>query len=165
MSPPQTHTILTLPGDGIGPEITSEALKVLAAFSSPSRSFATTSALIGGCSIDAHGTPVTEAVTALALQCDAVLFACVGGPKWDGTRKGLDGPEGGLLQLRRALDVYGNLRPCVSPCRAVTREFSPFRESVTEGVEFVVLRENCGGAYFGRKVEEDDYGRSIHIST
>jgi 3-isopropylmalate dehydrogenase len=159
-----TYSILVLPGDGIGPEIITEALKVLQVFASSSSSvsnapeFKLRTELIGGSSIDAHGTSCTEAVKQAALQSDAVLFACVGGPKWDGVRRGLEGPEGGLLQLRRALDVYGNLRPCVSPCKAITREYSPYKYEVTEGVEFVVLRENCGGAYFGRKVEEDDYG-------
>ncbi|KAK2810475.1 3-isopropylmalate dehydrogenase B [Emmonsiellopsis sp. PD_5] len=152
-----THNILILPGDGIGPEVMSEAVKVLNTFSSPTLTFNLRTELIGGCSIDAHGVPVTEAVKQAALDSDAVLFASVGGPKWDGTRRGLEGPEGGLLQVRKAMDVYGNLRPCVSPCKAVTREFSPFKEQVVEGVEFLVLRENCGGAYFGRKVEEGDY--------
>ncbi|KAL2370457.1 3-isopropylmalate dehydrogenase B [Blastomyces gilchristii] len=152
-----THKILVLPGDGIGPEITAEALKVLSAFSSQTRTFTLRTELIGGCSIDAHGTPVTDAVIQAALDSDAVLFASVGGPKWDRVRRGLEGPEGGLLQLRKAMNVYGNLRPCISPCRAVTREFSPFKEEVVEGVEFLVLRENCGGAYFGKKVEERDY--------
>lgn len=152
------HNILVLPGDGIGPEITAEAVKVLSAFSSQTRTFTLRTELIGGCSIDAHGTPLTDTVKQAALDSDAVLFAAVGGPKWDGLRRGLDGPEGGLLQLRKAMNVYGNLRPCISPCKAVTREFSPFKEEVIEGVEFLVLRENCGGAYFGRKVEEQDYG-------
>ncbi|PGH32158.1 3-isopropylmalate dehydrogenase [[Emmonsia] crescens] len=151
------HNILVLPGDGIGPEITAEAVKVLSAFSSQTRTFTLRTELIGGCSIDAHGTPLTDTVKQAALDSDAVLFAAVGGPKWDGLRRGLDGPEGGLLQLRKAMNVYGNLRPCISPCKAVTREFSPFKEEVIEGVEFLVLRENCGGAYFGRKVEEQDY--------
>ncbi|PGH22993.1 3-isopropylmalate dehydrogenase B [Polytolypa hystricis UAMH7299] len=153
----KSYNILVLPGDGIGPEIMTEALKVLSTFTTPSLTFTLRNELIGGCSIDIHGTPVTPAVKQAALSSDAVLFACVGGPKWDGSRRGLEGPEGGLLQLRQALDVYGNLRPCVSPCPAVTRAFTPFKESVVEGVDFVVLRENCGGAYFGKKVEEEDY--------
>ncbi|PGG97292.1 3-isopropylmalate dehydrogenase [Blastomyces parvus] len=152
-----THKILVLPGDGIGPEITAEAVKVLSAFSSQTHTFTLRTELIGGCSIDAHGTPVTEAVIQAALDSDAVLFASVGGPKWDGVRRGLEGPEGGLLQLRKAMNVYGNLRPCISPCKAVTREFSSFKEDVVDGVEYLVLRENCGGAYFGKKVEEKDY--------
>ena len=156
----KTFDILTLSGDGIGPEITTEAIKVLKAFETPSLQFNLQHELIGGCSIDAHGKPITDAVKEAALNSDAVLFAAVGGPKWDNARRGLDGPEGGLLQLRKVMDIYGNLRPCSadSPSRNVAREFTPFRESVIEGVDFVVVRENCGGAYFGRKVEDESYG-------
>ncbi|BAE65768.1 unnamed protein product [Aspergillus oryzae] len=155
----KTYNILVLPGDGIGPEIMAEATKVLSAFNTSTVQFNTRSELIGGCSIDLHGKPITDAVKEAALASDAVLFAAVGGPKWDNMRRGLDGPEGGLLQLRKAMDIYANLRPCSadSPSRSVAREFSPFRQEIIEGVDFVVVRENCGGAYFGRKVEEDEY--------
>ncbi|KAE8151773.1 hypothetical protein BDV25DRAFT_128483 [Aspergillus avenaceus] len=154
------YKILLLPGDGIGPEITTEATKILSTFNTPNLHFTLRHELIGGHSIDVHGSPITQAVKDAALASDAVLFAAVGGPKWDGTRKGLDGPEGGLLQLRKTMDVFANLRPCSadSPSRGVTGLFSPFRGEVVDGVEFVVVRENCGGAYFGRKVEGDDYG-------
>ncbi|KAI1932178.1 3-isopropylmalate dehydrogenase B [Ophidiomyces ophidiicola] len=156
---PKSYSILTLPGDGIGPEIMSEAIKVLQTFSSLERSFNLRTELIGGCSIDVHGTPITDSVKQAALESDAVLFASVGGPKWDSSRRGLEGPEGGLLQLRKVLNVYGNLRPCSTDiCRSVSQEFSPYRQEVVEGVDFIVLRENCGGAYFGKKVEEEDYG-------
>ncbi|KAL4892761.1 3-isopropylmalate dehydrogenase B [Aspergillus ambiguus] len=154
-----TYNILVLPGDGIGPEIMREATKVLQSFTTPTRAFALREELIGGCSIDATGKSCTDAVKQAALASDAVLFAAVGGPKWDGMRRGLDGPEGGLLQLRKAMDIYANLRPCAAdvPSRAISREYSPFRQDVIEGVDFVVVRENCGGAYFGKKVEESDY--------
>jgi len=156
----KTFNILILPGDGIGPEIMTEAIKVLKAFETPTTQFTLRNELIGGCSIDAHGKSITDGVKEAALNSDAVLFAAVGGPKWDHIRRGLDGPEGGLLQLRKAMDIYANLRPCSadSPSRSVAREFTPFREEIIEGVDFVVVRENCGGAYFGRKVEESDYG-------
>lgn len=156
----QTFNILVLPGDGIGPEIMAEAVKVLQVFNTPERQFNLREELIGGCSIDVHGKPVTDAVKEAALASDAVLFAAVGGPKWDNARRGLDGPEGGLLQLRRAMDIYANLRPCSAslPSESISKEFSPYRPNVIEGVDFLVLRENCGGAYFGRKVENEDYG-------
>ncbi|KAL5355079.1 Isocitrate/isopropylmalate dehydrogenase-domain-containing protein [Aspergillus floccosus] len=154
-----TYNILVLPGDGIGPEIMREATKVLQTFTTPTRAFALREELIGGCSIDATGQSCTDAVKQAALASDAVLFAAVGGPKWDGMRRGLDGPEGGLLQLRKAMDIYANLRPCAAdvPSRAISREYSPFRQDVIEGVDFVVVRENCGGAYFGKKLEEAEY--------
>lgn len=157
----KTFNILVLPGDGIGPEIMAEAVKVLQVFNTPERRFNLREELIGGCSIDAHGKPITDAVKEAALASDAVLFAAVGGPKWDSARRGLDGPEGGLLQLRRAMDIYANLRPCSAslPSESISREFSPFRPHVIEGVDFLVLRENCGGAYFGRKIENEDYGQ------
>ncbi|CAL5874290.1 uncharacterized protein PFLUO_LOCUS8580 [Penicillium psychrofluorescens] len=155
----QILKILILPGDGIGPEVMAEAVKVLKAFETPQRQFQLRQELIGGCSIDTHGKPVTEEVKQAALDSDAVLFAAVGGPKWDHARRGLDGPEGGLLQLRKTMDIYANLRPCSanSPSASIAKEFSPFKQDVIEGVDFVVVRENCGGAYFGRKVEESDY--------
>lgn len=164
----QTHNILVLPGDGIGPEVMAEAIKVLKAFETPEHRFQLRQELIGGCSIDATGKSITEEVKQAALASDAVLFAAVGGPKWDNARRGLDGPEGGLLQLRKAMDIYANLRPCSSssPSASIAKEYSPFRHEVLfgskdgedEGVDFVVVRENCGGAYFGRKVEEPTYG-------
>lgn len=154
------YNILILPGDGIGPEISSEAVKVLKAFETLDTQFNLQTHLIGGSSINVHGEPITDSVKQAALASDAVLFAAVGGPKWDNARRGLHGPEGGLLQLRKAMDIYANLRPCSadSPSRAVAREFTPFRTEVIEGVEFVVVRENCGGAYFGDKIEEENYG-------
>ncbi|KAJ5971612.1 uncharacterized protein N7479_001530 [Penicillium vulpinum] len=155
----KTFNILVLPGDGIGPEVMAEAIKVLKVFETPERKFELRQELIGGCSIDAYGKSVTEEVKQAALDSDAVLFAAVGGPKWDNQRRGLDGPEGGLLQIRKAMDIYANLRPCcsTSPSASVAKEFSPFKHEVIEGVDFVVVRENCGGAYFGRKVEEETY--------
>ncbi|KAJ5220487.1 hypothetical protein N7468_009691 [Penicillium chermesinum] len=155
----KSHNILVLPGDGIGPEVMAEAVKVLETFETSERKFQLRQELIGGCSIDATGKSVTEEVKQAALNSDAVLFAAVGGPKWDNARRGLDGPEGGLLQLRKAMDIYANLRPCsaTSPSASIAKEFSPFREKIIDGVDFVVVRENCGGAYFGRKVEDPTY--------
>lgn len=166
---PQTHNILLFPGDGIGPEVMSEAVKILNHFSSQpsvssSHEFIFRSELIGGCSIDTHGKSVTTEVLSVARDwADAVLFAAVGGPKWDSQRRGLDGPEGGLLQVRRALDIYANLRPCAAntPSPSIAKEFSPFKQDVIEGVDFVVVRENCGGAYFGKKVEDPEYGKPL----
>ncbi|KAL3481772.1 Isopropylmalate dehydrogenase-like domain-containing protein, partial [Aspergillus californicus] len=155
----KSYTILILPGDGIGPEVMTEATKILREFNTPAVQFTLQEELIGGISIDTTGQSVTQRVKDAAVAADAVLFAAVGGPKWDHIRRGLDGPEGGLLQVRKAMDIYANLRPCSvdMPSRQIARDFSPFRQEVIEGVEFVVVRENCGGAYFGRKVEEEDY--------
>lgn len=153
------HNILVLPGDGIGPEVMAEAVKVLNVFSTEKRVFKTRSELIGGCSIDKFGKSVTEDVIQAAKDADAILFGAVGGPKWDNKRRGLEGPEGGLLQIRKALDIYANLRPASadSPSPSISKEFSPYRQDIINGVDFIVLRENCGGAYFGKKREEEDY--------
>jgi 3-isopropylmalate dehydrogenase len=160
MTEARNYNILVLPGDGIGPEVMTEATKILSTFNTPTIQFTLQEELIGGISIDTHGKSVTQHVLDAAVAADAVLFAAVGGPKWDHIRRGLDGPEGGLLQVRKAMDIYANLRPCSvdMPSREIARDFSPFRQEVIEGVDFVVVRENCGGAYFGRKVEEEDYG-------
>lgn len=160
MASKKTYNILVLPGDGIGPEVMAEATKVLSTFNTQTAQFNLQEELIGGISIDTHGQSVTQSVKDAAVAADAVLFAAVGGPKWDHIRRGLDGPEGGLLQVRKAMDIYANLRPCSvdMPSREIARDFSPFRQDVIEGVDFVVVRENCGGAYFGKKVEEENYG-------
>ncbi|GAT26311.1 3-isopropylmalate dehydrogenase [Aspergillus luchuensis] len=162
MSDSRNYNILVLPGDGIGPEVMAEAIKVLRTFNTASVQFHLQEDLIGGISIDTYGQSVTQPVKDAAVAADAVLFAAVGGPKWDHIRRGLDGPEGGLLQLRKIMDIYANLRPCSVevPSREIARDFSPFRQEVIEGVDFVVVRENCGGAYFGKKVEDDNYGKS-----
>lgn len=162
----KNYNILVLPGDGIGPEVMTEATKVLSAFNTHTTQFNLQEELIGGISIDTHGQSVTRSVKDAAVAADAVLFAAVGGPKWDHIRRGLDGPEGGLLQVRKAMDIYANLRPCSvdMPSREIARDFSPFRQDVIEGVDFVVVRENCGGAYFGKKVEEENYGISFNIA-
>lgn len=160
MTSGKQYNILVLPGDGIGPEVVREAVKVLQTFSTPTRTFDLQHELVGGASIDAYGDSLTDEVKEAALASDAVLFGSVGGPKWDNKRRGLAGPEGGLLRLRQALNIYGNIRPCLIPSQKVAQKYSPLKPEILEGVDFVVLRENVGGAYFGRKVEEDNYGKS-----
>jgi 3-isopropylmalate dehydrogenase len=158
MTTKKSYKVLALQGDGIGPEIMREALKILNSFSSLTLSFNIQEELIGGCSIDAYGDSLQDKVKQAALEADAILFGCVGGPKWDSKRKGLEGPEGGLLRLRHALDVYGNIRPCLMPNLALAKKYSPLKPELLDGVDFVVVRENCGGAYFGKKVEDKEYG-------
>lgn len=107
-------TILVLGGDGIGPEVTAEATQVLdllSALPSARATFKLLPRLFGGCSIDEHGVSVTEEVLEEGRQCDAILMGAVGGPKWDGKRRGFEGPEGATLRLREATDVYANIRP------------------------------------------------------
>ena len=107
-----SHKILLLPGDGIGPEITAEAVRVLDVLGSQfDMSFEYEEALLGGCAIDATGSALPDETIEATKRCDAVLLAAIGGPKWDTTDPAKPRPEQGLLGLRKALNVYANLRP------------------------------------------------------
>ena len=107
MATTNTQTLLLLPGDGIGPEVTAEARRVCEAIAPDVRM---EEALFGGVSYDAHGEPLTPTVMARAKQVDAILMGAVGGPKWDGVPRSKR-PEAALLAMRKGLDVYANLRP------------------------------------------------------
>jgi 3-isopropylmalate dehydrogenase len=145
-----SKTIALLPGDGIGPEITAptvELLKRLGDFSFEEH-------LFGGCSIDAHGTALTDEVLDACRRSDAVLLAAVGGLKWDTTDPAKPRPEQGLLGLRKALGLYANLRP-VRPVPALY-DASPLKREIIEGTDLLVMRELTGGLYFGRRGRDGD---------
>lgn len=153
-------TILVLGGDGIGPEVTAEATSVLdylTALPNGRATFKLLPRLFGGCSIDEHGVSVTDEVLEDGRKCDAILMGAVGGPKWDGKRRGFEGPEGATLRLREATDVYANLRPCEYFPGGKT----PLKEELVKGAKFIVLRENCGGAFYGPTVEEPDFASDL----
>jgi 3-isopropylmalate dehydrogenase len=142
-------TIVVLPGDGIGPEITAAARRLLAELGD----FALDEQLVGGASIDAHGTPLTPEVLGACRGADAVLLAAVGGPKWDSTDPDAPRPEQGLLGLRKELGLFANLRP-VRPSPALL-DASPLRRERIEGTDLLVVRELTGGIYFGDRGRRD----------
>ena len=138
--------IVTLPGDGIGPEVLAAALRVLEAVA-PDLEYE--EHVFGGASIDAHGIALTEEVLAACRDADAVLLAAVGGPKWDSTDPEAPRPEQGLLGLRKGLGLFANLRPV----RALPALYdaSPLRREIIERTDLLVVRELTGGIYFGAK--------------
>jgi 3-isopropylmalate dehydrogenase len=139
--------ITLLPGDGIGPEVVGEAVRVLDTIASKHKhTFTFQERLMGGCSIDAYGSSLTDETLADCVASDSVLLGAVGGPKWDDP-KAKDHPERGLLALRKGLGVFANLRPVkVHPALV---DGSPLKSEKLKGVDILVIRELTGGLYFG----------------
>ncbi|MDE0363296.1 MAG: 3-isopropylmalate dehydrogenase, partial [Rhodospirillaceae bacterium] len=142
-------SVVALTGDGIGPEVTSQATRVLTAVA---RQFdldlATREALIGGAALDQAGTPLPDATLECCRQADAILLGAVGGDRWSEVEVALR-PEQGLLGLRKALGLYANLRPVT--VEAALADASPLRAERLEGVDVMVVRELTGGIYFGTR--------------
>jgi len=138
-----TQTLLLLPGDGIGPEVTGEVRRVAAALTPDlvldERDF-------GGCSHDRHGVPITDEAVATALASDAVLMGAVGGPKWAGVERSKR-PEAGLLRLRKDMQVFANLRPAL--CFDALADASSLKREIVAGLDIMIVRELTGGVYFG----------------
>ena len=139
--------IQVLPGDGIGPEVTAQAVRVLQVVADK-RGFAfePVYGLAGGCAIDAHGTPLLEETLEQARQADAVLFGAVGGPKWDGLGFALR-PEIAILRLRKELNLYANLRPATLFEPLI--DASTLKPETIRGLDVLIVRECAGGLYFG----------------
>ena len=141
--------ITLLPGDGIGPEVVAQGIRVLDAVAERwGHSFATTAALIGGAAIDATGNPLPDETVALCRASDAVLLGAVGGPAWDNPRAKVR-PEQGLLGIRKALGLFANVRPVT--VHQTLAAASPLKAEKLAGVDLVVVRELTGGIYFGEK--------------
>ncbi len=143
-----SHKILILPGDGIGPEIVAEAVKVLEHLRDRrGLQVELEHALVGGAAVDATGTPLPEETLALARAADAVLLGAVGGPRWEGLERERR-PERGLLGLRSALGLFANLRPALLYPQLA--QASTLKAEVVAGLDLMIVRELTGGIYFGR---------------
>ena len=147
--------LLILPGDGIGPEITAQAVGALRAVQARfGHEFTFEERPLGGASIDAHGVPLTEETLSRCLAADAVLMGSVGGPKWDGLPPEIR-PEKGLLALRAGMGVYANLRPCrIHPQLSSASPLA--KERLEEPIDILMLRELTGDIYFGRHERAED---------
>ena len=144
-------TITLTPGDGIGPEVVRQAVRVLDVIAAKfNHTFTYRERLLGGCSIDQFGAALTDETLADCQSADAVLLGAVGGPKWDDPQAKVR-PEQGLLALRKGLGVFANLRPVkVHPALV---NASPVRAERLHGVDMIVVRELTGGLYFGQPKE------------
>lgn len=153
-----TKNIAVIKGDGIGPEIVTEAQKVLDKVGEKfSHTFNYTDVLMGGCAIDATGVPLPQETIDICLKSDSVLLGAVGGAKWD-TLPGDLRPEAGLLGIRGALKLFANIRP--AKLLAPLASACPLKKEITDnGLDLVIVRELIGGAYFGeRKTYTDENG-------
>lgn len=150
--------IAVIKGDGIGPEIVNEAIKVLNKIAEKkSHTFNYTEVLMGGCAYDATGVPLPQETIDTCLASDSVLLGAVGGPKWDNVEPKLR-PESGLLGIRAAMQLFANIRPAkLFPPLA---DACPLKnEIIKDGLDLVIVRELIGGAYFGKRTTKvDDHG-------
>lgn len=161
----QKHTLVTLEGDGLGPEVMAEALKVIRWFNkNADMGIETVAGDIGGGAIDRHGVPLDDTTLEKCHTADAVLLAAVGGPKWDGVPYHLR-PEAGLLKLRKELDLYANLRPARVFDALI--DASTLKPEVVRGLDILIVRELTGGVYFGepRGIETLPNGERRGINT
>ena len=152
----KSYKITLLPGDGIGPEVIAEAVKVLDAVAAKSDfTLEYTEQNAGGAAIDAHNNPMPDSVVETCKASDAVLLGAVGGPKWDALT-GAMRPESGLLKIRKELGAFANLRPVTVP--EALAENSPLRPETVAGLDLLTVRELTGGIYFGQPVGEEGEG-------
>ena len=150
-------SIAVLPGDGIGPEIIRQAVKVLDAVASKySHTFEYRYADVGTCAIDRTGNPYPETTHEICTTSDSVLFGAIGDPKYDNDPAAKVRPEQGLLAMRKALGLFANIRP-VKPYPSLLSA-SPLKDSIVDGADFIVVRELTGGMYFGEPRGRNEAG-------
>lgn len=154
--------IAVLPGDGIGPEVTREAIKVLNAIAEKyDHEFEYTEADAGAIAIDRHGDPLPPSTLEICKSADAVLFGAIGDPKYDNNPEAKVRPEQGLLKLRKELQLFANLRPVMAFDPIL--HLSPLKEERIRGCDFIIYRELTGGIYFGEKKEDDGSGKASDL--
>ncbi len=154
--------IAVLPGDGIGPEVTNQAIKALKAIASEfNHNFKFTTADVGAIAIDKHNDPLPEETLELCKNTDAILFGAIGHPKYDNDPSAKVRPEQGLLKLRKELGLYANIRPVKAYETLLDK--SPLKKHIIEGTDISIYRELTGGIYFGEKqlVEDGNFASDL----
>lgn len=147
--------IAVINGDGIGPEVTAQSIKVLNAIAEEfGHQFSYTHGLMGAVSIDATGSALPDETLAICKESDAILFGAIGHPKFDNDPSAKVRPEQGLLQLRKELGLFANIRP-INTYRSL-HHLSPLKSKQLEGVDFIIFRELTGGIYFGKRTLTED---------
>ncbi|HXB33556.1 MAG TPA: isocitrate/isopropylmalate family dehydrogenase, partial [Puia sp.] len=142
--------IVVIEGDGIGPEVTRQAIKVLNAVAQQgNHEFTYKYCLMGADAIDKTGTPLPDETIEAALNSDAILFGAIGHPKYDNDPTAKVRPEQGLLKLRKSLQLFANIRPVAT--YPALQHLSPLKAKILENVDFIIFRELTGGIYFGKK--------------
>lgn len=160
----KTHKIAVLSGDGIGPEIILESVKILKVVEQVfNYSFVFEEGLIGAIAIDETGNPLPESTLQLCKDADAVLFGSIGDPKYDNDPNAKVRPEQGLLKLRKELGLFANIRPIKAYESLLGK--SPLKKSHIEGTDMVIFRELINGIYFGEKFTADDYSYAYDTCT
>jgi 3-isopropylmalate dehydrogenase len=153
--------LAVLPGDGIGPEVTTEALKVVQAVCKKfGHELTYRTASVGACAIDTFGNPYPEETHELCMQSDAVLFGAIGSPEYDHNPSAKVRPEQGLLAMRKRLGLYANIRPVTTFPSLLNR--SPLRAELVKDVDFVCIRELTGGLYFGQPQGRSEDGDTAY---
>ena len=153
--------IAVLPGDGIGPEIVEQALKVTQAVCEKfGHELSYEQGIVGACAIDAVGNPYPDETHELCMKSDAVLFGAIGSPKYDNDPSAKVRPEQGLLAMRKKLGLYANIRPVTTFPSLINK--SPLRTDLVEGADFMCIRELTGGLYFGRPQGRSEDGQTAY---